>query len=592
VQLEGDTLRRRILVSRLVDRFGNPMDAYEREFRVWDENAPHVDALPNPPTAPDGVLSAGAAYELTPVLSGIDDVSPENPGGDVDRVDYYLHDPEEPGNPTQPAFSSSTHPFSYGFVGAYGGDGTNPWPFSVGARAVDTSTNGSNVARLDMQVLPNSAPTMTAVLAVATSPVHGVFYAGSTIRASVLGLGDSDGAQLTLSLELRESGATTPLVTVPGRSVARPASGTWADLEPQIFDIVLPITQAEGATLHLRATAIDSQNASFTLDSDPFAVADDENPPLVEALVAREADSGTSGTLFYIGDAFFVELRVRDIETAVDSVEVVFDQVFDGPLAADRVAGSDSLYRTSVLTVPHDVFTEETPVAVTVSAYDLGANSAVATLELRVAPEPDPTAPTVEWITPWEGATWPAGHESVLGGEGTALLLRVRAHDTSDDGAGGQVPGEIVEVQLWGPEVDGEGEIVLTAVHRTATLVDGTSASGSGDYELLWLVPNLVPAGTPLPFRVRVVDTGGLDVVREISVQTLTPRKVYEGVTGAALADDPMLAAGGDPAGPVFLLDGTTLSLYPQADETVRSLDSLYLYAGGDVGSVSRHPSP
>ena len=52
-----------------------------------------------------------------------------------------------------------------------------------------------------------------------------------------------------------------------------------------------------------------------------------------------------------------------------------------------------------------------------------------------------------------------------------------------------------------------------------------------------------------------------------------------------------MLAAGGDASGPVFLLDGAVLSLYPQTAPAVRSLPSMFVYAGGVSAGPAFTPS-
>ncbi|MCP4572145.1 MAG: hypothetical protein GY838_07295, partial [bacterium] len=252
VTIRSDTLNRRIVISpetgRLQDSHGNVMEAWEKSYRLFDDHAPKVDAVPFPDGAAGGDLIQGVAYTLVPVLTDVDDVTPENPGGDVDRVEYFFADPEDPSNPQVPSYSAVSHPFSYAFIGAYSGDGTEPRPFPVWVKAVDTSTNESNVMAVAMQVLPNAPPVLDAVSAEALGPVPGTFYAGSAIRAVVSGLDDLDGAQLTLSVELWQTGTSSPLADYPGRQVLRPDNG-WADLEPQTFDFEIPIDLAEGTPL-------------------------------------------------------------------------------------------------------------------------------------------------------------------------------------------------------------------------------------------------------------------------------------------------------------------------------------------------------
>lgn len=443
------------------------MPDHQVEYRLFDENPPVIDEVPFPDGAPDGELIQGVAYTLVPVLSGLDDVTAENPAVDLDRVEYFLDDPDVPGNPG-PSYSAVSPPFSYSFIGAYSGDGVTPRPFPVWVRAVDTSTNRSEVVEVTMEVQPNAAPAVAAVTAEALQPVAGTFYAGSAIRASVSGIDDVDGSQLTVSVELRQDGEPLAIAADPGRLVLRPGAG-WGILEPQTFDFEIPIDRAEGAPLYFRARVVDSQGAEATVESDRFPVADDALEPAVEAVITRRADGGAD-TSFFIGESLYFEARSRDLETALETVEITIDRddIFPSPLPATRVPGSAELYRIAIVTVPVDVFTEATPVAVTASATDFGGNVGARTATIEVAPEPD------EWLTPWQSGAWPAGNTSVISpGDGTALVLRAQVADTNDDGAGNPVPGTIVDVMFKGP-VETGGAIKFAADWTSATLQPST----------------------------------------------------------------------------------------------------------------------
>ncbi|HKV08514.1 MAG TPA: carboxypeptidase regulatory-like domain-containing protein, partial [Thermoanaerobaculia bacterium] len=171
VSLDGDTLQRRIVLAGLKDSYGNVMPAYDRTFRIYDERAPRIDAVPFPAAAPTGQLLQGERYAIAPLLSSLDDVTPTKPGGDVDRVDYFFEDPTDPARPVSPAYSAKSAPFSYSFVGAYVGNGIAPRPFPVWVQAVDTSANKSNVMLVSMVVLPNTDPSIESVGVAASAPV-------------------------------------------------------------------------------------------------------------------------------------------------------------------------------------------------------------------------------------------------------------------------------------------------------------------------------------------------------------------------------------------------------------------------------------
>ena len=57
-----------------------------------------------------------------------------------------------------PSFSATVYPYVYSFVAAYVGNNVDPRPFPIWVRAVDTSTNASNVVQVAMVVLPNTDP--------------------------------------------------------------------------------------------------------------------------------------------------------------------------------------------------------------------------------------------------------------------------------------------------------------------------------------------------------------------------------------------------------------------------------------------------
>ena len=594
--LTGDTLRRRVVVSRLSDASGNVMAPTELAFRVRDANPPLV-TVPYESVAPAGMLTHGMSYTLQPdfALGSVDFITETPPAGDVDRVEYFLVDPSIPD--ATPAFVSRAYPFAFTFAAAYLGDGTTPRPFPVWVRAVDTSENAGSADHLPLEVVNNLPPGIAAVSVSAVAPVAGVAYAGSTLRVVAAGVGDPDGNQVTLSVELWRDDPPTRLATAPAVLVSRPASGSWSDLTAPSFDLTLPADVAEATSVFVGARAIDSQGALAVIESERLAVADDARPPTVDGVVARRswpAPAGVTPPVFVIGDRLCLEFSARDAETGIRSVNIAFEpgDIFAAPLVATRVPGSASLFRTNELTVPADAFTEETIITALVRADDHDGNVGEAALAVRVAPSPDHDAPAVEWLTPWEGAAWPAAYTSVVSTEaGAALLLRVRASDTIDDGAGGSLPGSVVSVEFRAPASDGLGGIVA-GEWVTGTAVDPDADSSHGVYECVVHVPNDIPTGSAIPLDARVVDTGNLATVATISLTARAARRVWEGVETAVLSTDPITAAGGDPNGPLFLLDGATVAIYPADDGAPRSVSSLFLFAGGEgAGPVTVHAS-
>jgi hypothetical protein len=104
-------------------------------------------------------------------------------------------------------------------------------------------------------------------------------------------------------------------------------------------------------------------------------------------------------------------------------------------------------------------------------------------------------------------------------------------------------------------------------------------------------MPEGIFAGTGLPFEVRVTDTGNTTTTVPTRMVARPARRVWEGVHTAVPPGDAMTSASGDPAGPVFLLDGATVSIYPNASGP-RRVSSLLIYAGGTGGAgITVHSS-
>ncbi|MHB8797109.1 MAG: carboxypeptidase regulatory-like domain-containing protein, partial [Thermoanaerobaculia bacterium] len=585
VTFTDDSLRRRLTVSGLTDASGNPMPAWIGEYRIYDENPP-VLTIGLPPNAPTGDLSASASYTLSPSFTAPDDVTPENPFGDVDRVEYTFGSSLDP---TQPASSPgavlTTAPFAFGFVASYVGDGETPRPFPVWVKAFDTSGNPSEQLRLDMRVLPNTPPVVSEVTVSATAPVAGITYAGSTLSATAGGLADGDDARLTVSAELRRGTAdSSELVSsAPARSVDRPAEG-WGALPAQVFSLVLPITEPEGTAFFVRVRAVDSKGVAGTADA-AFAVADDAIDPAVSGLVARRPD-GDAATSFVIGETFVLEVTVHDSETGVKGLVVTTSGGTLPPtLVATRV-GTTDLFRTESVTVPATL-TEPVHVVVTATAEDFGGNDDVGTLELDLAPSSDPTMPVIEWLSPFEGGLWPASYVSVDPGKaGVDLLLRLRVTDRDLDGSGNEVPGSVANVRFRGP-VDASG--TLSSDWTVAAALPGAMA-GEWIYEGVWRVPNGVVPGTALSFEAEAVDAGANQTTKTVTLQAVAARYVYEAATTSVGSGSEIPAPAGDEALPIFLLDGTTLSLYPKNGGGPRSYASLHLYSGGTLSAGAGSP--
>jgi hypothetical protein len=587
LSVPDDSLRRRLTVSRLRDESGNPMVTWQREFRLYDNNTPTL-AVPLPAGAPDGNLYRSLTYKLSPVLGNLDDVTAQLPGGDLDRVEYFFTDPATNSNP--PGFVAQVHPFEYSFVAAYVGSG-QPRPFPVWVRAVDTSNNATPVVFLDMRVLPNVPPSVGTVAA--TSSVHGqTFYSGNPVVVTATGIADPDSSQLSLLLELIRAD-TQVAKQIVSMVATRPTAGVW-DLSQLHTFTVSPgnMSLPEGTPFFFRVAAVDGSSARTTADSPAYLIADDATAPTVSLLGIF--DAGNSSALQFVqGETIRIRFAASDAETGLKTQRIVFDRTdfFPQPLAVSpRTGGFEGSVR-----IPAGIVTEPTEVVATIESEDYGGNVTRVPAAFQIRPSDDPFAPVAIWTSPFTASLWPASYTSNLPGAGVPLLLRARVEDKSQDAGGATVPGELYAVEMRGPEIAPDGSVRMTETWTPAVLVSGTGSPGAGDYQLLWHVPNDLPAGTVLSFAVRATDLGAVQTVEVVQMMVVPARRVYQGVTSAIFPTDPMLDFNSpDPNGPVFFLDGTLLSIYPQTDGSLRTLPGgLFLYSGGFMssGSINRKDS-
>ena len=566
----------------------NLMIPFEKDFRIADENVPAI-ALAAPGGAVE--LHPGESVTVIPALSNLDGVTAGNPGGDVDRVEWFVAVPEDAGSPSaSPVSSSLSWPFSFSFTASNTLVPPAPRPFTLWARAIDTSGNASvsPLPSIPFVVVPNSPPRVGALEVEPVAPSTIAIYPGSTIRVSIASLDDPDGTELTLSADLRRGNIV--LASSVTRQLERPVAG-WIALPIQSFEFTVPLEVDGGTGVSITVKAVDSLGDA-TQRLLGAAVAADTTKPIIDSFLVRGVDNSSTSS-FTIGQKFVIELRARDGETAVQSVSLnLAGDVLSGPRALFLVSGSGNLYRTAVMTAPGVV----SPVTITATALvrDYGSNESVTSppLTFEVTGSLDPEAPAAEWLTPWDGGQWPAGYLSDHSG-GAAFLLRVHASDR--DASGGQVvPGSVEQVEMRGPS-DAEGHFADSGPlgWQSATIVGGGSFPvPSGDFEAVWIMPNDIPDGTSLTFEARVWDSHGF-TLRVAHVRAVRARRVYEGQLTTLAGSDSLNGPPGTESGPVFFLDGSMVSMDP-SPAGPRSIPSAYLYAGAKIesdGALTIHPS-
>lgn len=574
---EQDSGRRRLTVSRLTDATLNAMVPVVYEFRLFDENPPVLVALPLPADAPDGNLYQGATYVLTPVLEGLDDVTPTLPGGDLDRVEYYFDDPDLPNASQQAAVTVTSYPFAFQLTAPSAGAG--PRPFPVWARAFDTSLNVSVTRFADLRILPNAPP---AIGQVTLAPAEAALYPGDTVVATAGQFSDADGSTLTLTLRIRRADNQSLLGTRQW-TLSRPAGG-WAAAAPQSFSVILPDAVAEGTPLEAVAEVIDRQGTAASATSALLLVADDQLPPQLSN--ARIGDEGGFSRSYYeLGAQIQALIVALDAESRIKSAKVSFEPPIFGsePLEMISYPSPAGSFR---LPSPQRVMAylpQPTQITATFRVEDLGGNVAETTALFEVRPSDDPTPPALHWTSPFEGGQWPAAYHTLGPVAGVPLLLQIAAFDEGWTPPG-SVPrlSEILRLEVRTSSRQPDGSFALDAEWRAAEKVAGGADPSRTTWQLLWRVPDDIPEGTQIPFEARAWNTGGHLTVTGASLLTVPARKVYENVNTAVPPEDPMTASGAPAGGPVFLLSGSDLSLFPQPGGAFRQLPSLFLYAGGE----------
>lgn len=572
-----DSRRRRITLSRLRDQAHNAMAPVERLFRLYDSNAPTL-AVPLPAGAPDGNLYRSLEYVLVPELGNLDEVTPQAPGGDLDKVEYFFSDPALPATTASVVVRSP--PFSYRFPAAYVGDGVTPRPFPIWVRAVDTSNNVSSVVLVDLRVLP-SAPPSFSELAVQPAGGGSLFYYGKTIEVVTGGYADPDSAQLSLFAELYRGDVAPPQrVDQRSWSLARPSAG-WSSREPVLLSFAKPYTNLpEGTPFFVRVRLADEGGLSAQRDSEPLTIADDTVPPTITA-PAINGDHGI-GLLFTTGERIQFRFQAADAESGAKIARIRFDRTDLFPASPlPTTSYNGNYFSTQYLTVP--VVPGPTDVVATIEVEDYGGNTGTLEVPFQIRPAADPYAPEARFTSPFSGGQWPAHYTSNLPGAGVPLLLRATVTDTNQGADGQVVPGELYSIEFRGPELAPDGSVRLSETWIPATQISGQPES---EVQALWYVPNDLPEGAVLQFALRAIDLAGSAAVKVVEMPVVTARRVYQGVTTAVFPDDPMLDfTTTDPNGPVFFLDGTVISIYPQPNGGLRTLPGLFIYSGGFVNS-------
>jgi len=574
---EQDSLRRRLRISGLADSLGNEMEPALYLFRIYDENPPIFTLLPPPANAPDGNLLISNAYSLIPQLAGLEDVTPENPGGDLDRVEFYYNDPDDPEAQPSIATTATSYPFAFSFTAAYFGNGVDPRPFPIWARAFDTSQNASEARFVDLRVLPNRPP----VAGVVTIEKYqgGTLYVGGQVVVRVQQYSDPDGGNVSLTLRVRRADTGADIGTALTYSVKRPAAG-WTAAPEYTLSLGLPADIPAGTPVIGVVEARDSQGSLDVAESSPLTIETDNVPPTLSSPQMLDSRDRPA-TSFEIGQSVRAEIDARDFESGLKNMSVTFDRTdLFGSEPYACTSSNSSYYRSARIVITAQI-SGPVEVVATFEGEDFQGNTSTITKSFLVKPSTDDVPPTVHWSSPWPSAAWPANYASVVGQPFVPLLLRFDAIDQSRNSAGELVSGQLVRVELRLPVQNPDGSFSLSETWQAAELLAGSESPGQGTYQALFSVPNNLPPGTLIPFEARALDTGGQATTATANLVAVAARRVYEGVRVAIDETDPMQDAAGDPSGPIFLLDGSELSLFPQIDGSLRQVPALYLYAGG-----------
>ncbi|MFP5247000.1 MAG: hypothetical protein ACLGH0_09940, partial [Thermoanaerobaculia bacterium] len=296
-----------------------------------------------------------------------------------------------------------TAPFSFTFVPNYETSQT----FTIQASATDLSNNESAArATFTWEVAPNNAPVIESVTNIPDS-----LYPNQPLETRVTFT--DEGTLVTVAARLKGTKVDdTPLDFNMGSVQASRANTTVPFAEQKLAKTIPTDVKAGDATVEVTVTDSISKKSTF---AKPLTILADTTPPQILSLKPK------SETRFAYNAKYDVEVQVKDLETGIAKVELIYDpskpaQLLTNPVIANGVA----TYKYNVTVPPKNA---DTRVRTIVRAYDYRNNVTEDAVELIWERVEDPTVPTAYWITPLDNAALP------IGITGWQTVLRVQATD-------------------------------------------------------------------------------------------------------------------------------------------------------------------
>ncbi|HSP14146.1 MAG TPA: Ig-like domain-containing protein [Thermoanaerobaculia bacterium] len=341
-------------------------------------------------------------------------------------------------------------------------------PAALNVRITDRADRTVDAPAISFNVIDNQPPAIDAFTAIPDS-----LYPGKSVAVSVSASDDLAVTRLSITSTIGGT-PSTQSVTPNTRSAAQTAS------------VVVPITTPGGTPMTIEAAAEDGYPArTATRQTKTITILSDTVAPAL-SIVAPAADQLFSeGT----GATFTVTVNATDAEVGVKSVTAGV-----GGGAAVPLSGTATPNQWSgSVPVPSVDGADPVPFTVTVIASDFAGNTTPASVNIRVQPLLDPTAPSLAWTCGTSGAMYPAGYPAPLRVFAKGVLV------------GGVLNG-VQKVEFF--------------ANGSTTPIPAAAVTGVPDqYEASYTIPALAD-GTVIPVKAVATSASGAasDLTTQISV--------------------------------------------------------------------------
>ncbi|HEU4887385.1 MAG TPA: Ig-like domain-containing protein, partial [Thermoanaerobaculia bacterium] len=401
-------------------------DAKVVDYFSFDLTAPAVTI--QSPVATGEKLVSGATYLAT--------VKMFEPNGTTESTDVKLVDWfDEAGNHKK---RTTVKPYEFSFVAP---SVTTEGTYTLRASATDLSNNESERVSFTWTVIPNSPPQNLT----ATNTVTALYPTRRT-RTNISFTDEDLEVTVNVNLKVKRLDGSEPDLFVASQKLTR--SNINTPFPPVSYEYAIPDDAAAGpATVIVTARDINQKESSTTV---PLEILADTTAPEIISITPK------TETHYSFNQTYTVEVKVRDNETKISKLELVYDpkkpiETIGSP-TIDAATGIYTFRKT--VTVPNK--NVDTRVHTTATVTDLRGNVGEGFTDIIWDRVEDENVPTAEWITPLDGAALPKGQTS------WDTTLRVRATDNV----------KVTSVTFVSPAISGNSVSVTTPKSGTTDIFE------------------------------------------------------------------------------------------------------------------------